>query len=571
MPPPASAAADPTSGSNLRRSFTLPARIAQRSQSSSPSTRSADGIETLFTCSFSKIVSFTASTQRQAAENLDASSSIPYRSSTERTLAVGPLRIYRVTSSNVSFLNSGNLLHTIFPRSQCWCVDGQSIFVLRIRQDSYYRIELPFDSEEDKQKVEEIKVVFAQVLQYEKTRCPFTSGSDDDRPERPITPPRPRSSRPAAKAKKWLFDKTWMPEDGSGSTTPLPEGSDSGTNATYEEEDGVSILSDRDESVTESPATPAASILPERVRLPSVRERAQQFQGSRSVTAPREYRASSLPRQAMSGSSPFVDTENVSLKEEDNLKDSVDTLSLLSSTDSFLTATQETPSPQYLDAEAELVNPWASDPLQQREPEEERGRERHRRGPSEVTVTRLSLEQVAAPASPTLIETTPSVVTPTTDAHPSSVPCTPPLINDSDEDSLELDISTPPDAIRMKRLTGASQKRAFSPMPNPHNIFKPPPNQAPSSHLTAALVRKTCELILGPPAHLVTLMLKIAARISEGAFGFKTYRIRHTTEKIPCSWESSGDEDEWEDDYGIPLRTLDHTTHKRRQFSTETD
>ena len=84
------------------------------------------------------------------------------------------LRIYRVTSSNVSFLNSSNLLHTIFPKSQCWCVDGESIFVLRIRQDSYYRIEIPHESADDKEKVEQFKTVLRQVLQYEKTPSPFT-------------------------------------------------------------------------------------------------------------------------------------------------------------------------------------------------------------------------------------------------------------------------------------------------------------------------------------------------------------------------------------------------------------
>ena len=93
------------------------------------------------------------------------------------------MRIYRVTASNVSFLNSGNLLHTIFPRSQCWCVDGQSVFVLRIRQGSYYRMELPFETDEDKAKIEQFKSVLSQVLHFEKTQCPFTRNFEVDLPD----------------------------------------------------------------------------------------------------------------------------------------------------------------------------------------------------------------------------------------------------------------------------------------------------------------------------------------------------------------------------------------------------
>jgi hypothetical protein len=122
------------------------------------------------------------------------------------------LRIYRVTSSNVSFLNSGNLLHTIFPRSQIWCVDNQSIFVLRVRQDSYYRIELPYEKDEDKEKIAQFKSVLAQVMQYEKTRCPFPRSFEAEEHERPQSPPRKTIKRkPSGTAKKWVMDKTWVP------------------------------------------------------------------------------------------------------------------------------------------------------------------------------------------------------------------------------------------------------------------------------------------------------------------------------------------------------------------------
>jgi hypothetical protein len=121
----------------------------------------------------------------------------------------------------------------------------------------------------------------------------------------------------------------------------------------------------------------------------------------------------------------------------------------------------------------------------------------------------------------------------------------------------------------MKRLTGASQRRAFSPMPQPKNLFVPP-KQNISRQFTNALVRKTYELVLGPPAHLVSIMLRIAASISDG-FSFSTYRVRRA-EKIPCSWESDEDA-EWpdEDDFGIPLNNMGERAHRRSTFSGELD
>ena len=202
----------------------------------------------------------------------------------------GVLRIYRVTSSNVSFLNSGNLLHTIFPRSQCWCVDGECKFVLRIRQDSYYRIELPYGSDQDKERIEEFKIVLGQVLQYEKTQCPFARGFEVAVPERPKTPPRRQPKKPPEKAKKWLLDKTWMPADGPRPSTPVMEGSDSANTSSYEEDDASSIITDTTGSVRgESPAmaevTPPKAT-PQKVIPPSVLERVRTFQETRAVSAP---------------------------------------------------------------------------------------------------------------------------------------------------------------------------------------------------------------------------------------------------------------------------------------------
>lgn len=470
-----------------------------------------------------------------------------------------------MTASNVSFLNSGNLLHTIFPRSQCWCVDEQSVFVLRIRQDSYYRLELPFETEEDKAKILQFKQVLGQVLQYEKTQCPFRSNVNTDLPERPKTPPRKRlTKRPTQKAKKWTFDKTWMPEDGPRPSTPILEGYDSANTSSYEEDDRSSIHTDNSEGpVPETPETVFDNTPPPKVvRRLSVAERALLFQSPRSVTAP-----INMDRDRPSSSMGCIPELS---KEEERVekpvlerKPSTDAASLLSSADSFysLNTSRRSPSPPFLDAEADILNPWTDTPIQQ---EDVRGRTRHRRQISELTVRAASADHVDKPSPGTPVVSLLPITTPTIDVRPSSAPHTPPLVSDSDEDSLglpSLDVPTPPEMIRMRKLTGASPRRAFSPMPQAQNLIFPT-KRVPTQKLTTTLVRKTCEIVLGPPQHLVSLMLRIATSISNG-FGFSTYRVRRAA-NIPGSWESSGEEDEWdEDDFGIPLSNLGEPVSRR--------
>ena len=99
-------------------------------------------------------------------------------------------------------------MRPILAKSQCWCVDGESKFVLKIGHDSYYRIELPNTGSEENEKVEDLKKVLAKVLQYEVTPCPFKRGFTVELPEKPATPlkkrpwkPRQRSHPPSQELK----------------------------------------------------------------------------------------------------------------------------------------------------------------------------------------------------------------------------------------------------------------------------------------------------------------------------------------------------------------------------------
>lgn len=124
---------------------------------------------------------------------------------------IGSLTVYRVRNTGVSFLSSGTFLRPILPRSLCWCVDDDATFVLRGKGDSYYRIELPSVTTEGKDKVDEFKNILGQLLRYEKTPCPFKKGYMAE--ELPPTPVRQKSIHSHGPAKKWRLNKIWEPED----------------------------------------------------------------------------------------------------------------------------------------------------------------------------------------------------------------------------------------------------------------------------------------------------------------------------------------------------------------------
>jgi hypothetical protein len=95
------------------------------------------------------------------------------------------------------------------------------------------------------------------------------------------------------------------------------------------------------------------------------------------------------------------------------------------------------------------------------------------------------------------------------------------------------------------------------------------PNRVQQNHsIAAVLVNKACAVFLGPPAHLVTMMLRIAARFSSGAFGSNSMFFVESPigspRRVPGSfyledeedhgWKS--EEEDWdEDDFGVPLKS----------------
>ncbi|PWW74941.1 hypothetical protein C7212DRAFT_282676 [Tuber magnatum] len=134
--------------------------------SASASASNDRNIDLLFAHSSARIVSFDASAY--AGGRL-----IPWTSPTERTIAAGPIRIYKTIPHNIAFLQSGSALRPVLSKSQCWNVDGRGVFCLQIRPGSYWRLEILENPDEDAVKAIEFKGVLVTILAYEVTTCPF--------------------------------------------------------------------------------------------------------------------------------------------------------------------------------------------------------------------------------------------------------------------------------------------------------------------------------------------------------------------------------------------------------------
>ena len=113
----------------------------------------------------------------------------------------------------------------------------------------------------------------------------------------------------------------------------------------------------------------------------------------------------------------------------------------------------------------------------------------------------------------------------------------------------DFDASHSPFALRRQFV----KRRRHSPPPEPANLYLPS-TRSPGAYLTSHLFHKTCNLLLGPPAQIVALMLNLAARIANGASPIGPFS--YDAKGMPCAWDSSEGEsssEEWQDDFGISL------------------
>ncbi|OQO11657.1 hypothetical protein B0A48_03384 [Cryoendolithus antarcticus] len=608
----------------MSRSVTVPPKLAMSSRTlPTPEIGAAEGIETLYVHPRANIIKFTTSSSSRPSSSSgsprnpppNTAGTAPWRSSSETTLAAGPMEIYRVPGS-VSFLHSGALLHAIMPRSQCWCVDGVSKFAFRVLPDTYYRIELPGETVEDLEVVEGLKAVLGKVLFYERTACPFARGFEVELPFGDegvkVRKGRRKSSGPA---KKWRLERghSWKPEDGIERKRPDEmAGSSSGGSDVDEESDEGS----QEEDVLDDVPNPLAVLeTPTKIHLrPTVSARSvtapmqlgtrpptlsrlrSRFEpdGTVTVTEPvrrlqdagqaagrtRTYQAipTDMP-PSPPDSSAGAEISDFHIVAEDASASEVDTT---------LDSTPEPPAANMGEGPNEqLPSPSPLNP--------DRNTADHDHPAAATSATNViaydsnSLIRSIADLPTSVYSSSTSrqspTLHPTEDLHreparePANDPTPPPALSTSppkpDDPFAQIQAR-----IQARRSIGGTTSflpRARSPTSTTSNSSTlslrsttsrtSTQSLARNKSMTTALVSKAYSMFLGPPAHLVAMMLRIASRFARGRFGsvFLVESPQGQRGKVPGSFHLDELDDdgveEWEgeegdeDDFGVPLRS----------------
>jgi len=462
-----------------------------------------------------------------------------------------------------AFLNSGNTLHPILAKSQCWCVDGESKFVLRIRPNAYYRVELPTATPEEKEQVEKLKTVLAKVLQYEVTPCPFKRGFTIELPEAPETPIQKKPWRPKTRleatpehttedfdyfARSRRKDSNLRNSPGveveSPTTLVKSHGQELARSKTPQcdfSKNG-STKDEHDSEATDDTGLSYKELINnvhdsfDNFKTPT---RPKGLRTGRAITAPPQLTIRTLsPSKNATKALPVPKLE----KESSSVASSIDSFHSFHSPLSPFP-----PSPSFFGPPS--PPPGSDDGI---DVTRARG---HKRDVSEITITDSTPELWEA-ASVNYAEDI-------TYHSPPDLPATPTLTSDAasqDEDHWS-EAVTPSPPTEVRRRTVRSKRRSQSPLPSSVNLYSPysPRSHMSGHHFTNAILQRTCSLLLGPPVQLVALMLRIAAKIAKGAFKGSSIGFEDGGQRIPCSWDFSDGSDEndetWGevDDYGFCL------------------
>ncbi|GFF29645.1 hypothetical protein IFM58399_02332 [Aspergillus lentulus] len=480
----------PTHIQSIRRSATLPTRLHLRKQPSSEFLRTTASENDLFFHPSAKIVHFSPRALAPIPSStapadfdypVDTIETLPWRSATERTVACAPLRLEKVHGLTV-FLKCGSVVHAILKNSQCWCVDGESTFVLRIRPLTYYRIELSNETEEDKKLVAAMKEALSKVLRYEVTPCPFKRGFTVELPEEAKAPRRKRAWRPkgrresapvrsmsvlenASAAEDLTLLNTSAGEDTDGNTTD-----DSG----FTTKDSNSTIL---ETVPDDEEAPSSATVPGVLPLStsSVAETQQSFE---TLLARFEEASDLQVGPDMSYSSSFESFHSIEIPPSPaaEIHSPLTTASPLS-----VACPDKFPEQQECLAEDMAFHlPDSS------EKKSFSAAERGNRTASQAET--LPMDQSSGSSSTSFLD-----------------------IPSSAETDLARNLSDM--SIEFRRRSKASREREISPMPPPSILVSSSP---PEKQDAASIIQKTATLVLVPPVQLFILLIHIAARIVLG-------------------------------------------------------
>jgi hypothetical protein len=327
----------PAFQSGIRRSVTLPPRSLSFHERAGldPSDSAADILYShpaarivKFSPPYSAIRSVSSPISQDLDYPVDTVETLPWASTTETTVASGGLIIEKVQGST-NFLKSGTVMHAILRNSQCWCVDGESRFVLRIGKFQYYRIELPTHNDDDRAKVEELKVLLKKILRFERTPCPFKRGFHVDLAESDITPrrkgtwkrrqslqvstpiegtPSPRSRGKSSRTDTLQVDTSFRKD---GQEDESSKNGSSTNSSEFDEDELHSESDDHEERASHLQATPGTELLVGHLHQPEGDENDSSHTGDGETAS-----VESISEQAIAkASGPGLDTPDAILED----------------------------------------------------------------------------------------------------------------------------------------------------------------------------------------------------------------------------------------------------------------
>ncbi|KAK0669964.1 inheritance of peroxisomes protein 1-domain-containing protein [Cercophora samala] len=581
-----------------RRVFTAPVQqpaIAPPRPSSSSSASQPTGglVDTLYDHPNVKIVSFSAGSQFLAIGSKGTGpdiepGSLSWSSQLERTIAVGPFRIYRAPGS-VAFLSCGSALQPILKKSQVWCVDEESSkFVLQIRRPQYWRIEVPVEDPEDQRRAEVLREVLDQILQFEKTPCPFARSFTVELPEsapvklKPWTPARRSSAclpvRPVTpveiahihrgppRGSICLGDLS-LSEQGKYLESPLEEDS---------REQETQRQGHEDSPVGE----PSGNALrPSPLKIKKTEEKGLNTPPQLTVVTPphSHTKKTNTPRAASPKRANFQSPANSleSFHSPDSWPSSTLPLSpplsspgsprsSLPLRTSLQNLTHDTPTTPVtapsnnLTATTKAFHSWSTTTSESEKTENS----------EETTLSSNVSELECSPKSkvpaprqqsiPSIIHSVPEEAIedePEYESFPPAFTTPTPTISISPSPSTTTTTTPTQQQHRpaIRRATTSSSlspnRRALSPLPPAADLFTPrstltssPPSNRQMRSLPMMVVQKTCEILMSPPSHLISLMLKIAARILAGEWKGLIFGWGEKGERLEVEWDYSDDD-----------------------------
>ena len=415
-------------------------------------------------------------------------------------------------------------MHAILKNSQCWCVDGDSTFVLRIRPLTYYRIELPNETENNGQYVVELKNTLPKILRYEITPCPFKRGFTIEIPEEAKVPKRRRAWRPKSRR-----------ESAPASSVAIQEQSPAKKEDAVDHSDSMDDMDGKiDGSRLRSKAIPSAIL----ETIPDDNE---------SLNPTDVPEPLSLPRRAVSETPQTFQT--LLARFESNTESQVDTdMPFSSSVESFhsiegsytfpeSSARSTSTAPSSID-NTEL---FRDQQYQTQEPIESVFKDMDYLAIKDPSDCGYDYASSQAPQSPT--------TRPVEDPEPKSLGIPSRKASTTSTSSLAAPETKRSMSVEFRRRAKASTERELSPMPPPSTLC--PSNSSRKSD-TKSIIQKTCTVVLVPPVQLLIVLIHIAAQIVIGPALNSAMRDIHRNLEYQAS-----DSQETVDDFDIPLEPSD--------------